>query len=139
MEAVSRGAAQAGGHVIGVTCQEIENWRSLPPNPWLKEEWRFASLHERMLALMDASDAVIALPGGAGTLAEIALLWNRLLIQAIPPRPLILVGEGWRQVFDRLFETQGVFISQPDRRWLSFAADVREAVAQIKDSRSSAA
>ena len=27
MEAVSRGAGEAGGHVIGVTCEEIENWR----------------------------------------------------------------------------------------------------------------
>jgi len=27
MEAVSRGAAEAGGHVIGVTCKDIERWR----------------------------------------------------------------------------------------------------------------
>ena len=27
MEAVSRGAAEAGGHVVGVTCEEIEAWR----------------------------------------------------------------------------------------------------------------
>ena len=27
MEAVSRGAHEAGGHVIGVTCTLIENWR----------------------------------------------------------------------------------------------------------------
>ena len=26
MEAVSRGAAEAGGHVIGVTCSDIEKW-----------------------------------------------------------------------------------------------------------------
>ncbi len=27
MEAVSRGACEAGGHVIGVTCIDIEEWR----------------------------------------------------------------------------------------------------------------
>ena len=27
MEAVSRGASEAGGHVIGVTCEDIEEWR----------------------------------------------------------------------------------------------------------------
>ncbi len=27
MEAVSRGACEAGGHVIGVTCEDIEEWR----------------------------------------------------------------------------------------------------------------
>ena len=32
MEAVSRGAAEAGGHVIGITCDEIESWRPVKPN-----------------------------------------------------------------------------------------------------------
>ncbi|MFN8411896.1 MAG: hypothetical protein U0Z26_05870 [Anaerolineales bacterium] len=27
MEAVSRGASEAGGHVIGVTCIDIEDWQ----------------------------------------------------------------------------------------------------------------
>ena len=31
MEAVSRGAAESGGHVIGVTCDEIERWRPVAP------------------------------------------------------------------------------------------------------------
>src|SRR5215831_16801474 len=29
MEAVSRGAAESGGHVIGVTCEQIEQWRGI--------------------------------------------------------------------------------------------------------------
>ena len=33
MEAASRGAAEAGGHVIGVTCQEVETWRQVNPTP----------------------------------------------------------------------------------------------------------
>ena len=33
MEAVSRGAAESGGHVIGVTCEEIEAWRKVSPQP----------------------------------------------------------------------------------------------------------
>ena len=44
MEAVSRGAAEAGGHVIGVTCDEIENWRPVAPNRWIKEEKRSLAL-----------------------------------------------------------------------------------------------
>src|SRR5512143_1618151 len=59
MEAVSKGAADAGGHVIGVTCDEIERWRSSKANPWVKEEWRYATLPERMIAMMDACDAAI--------------------------------------------------------------------------------
>ena len=37
MEAVSRGASEAGGHVIGVTCIDIEEWRGSSPNQWVKE------------------------------------------------------------------------------------------------------
>jgi predicted Rossmann-fold nucleotide-binding protein len=47
MEAISRGAAEAGGHVIGVTCDEIENWRPMRPNAWVKEEIRLATLPDR--------------------------------------------------------------------------------------------
>src|SRR5512147_722059 len=61
MEAVSKGASQAGGHVIGVTCDEIERWRSTRANPWVKEEWRCATLPERMIAMMDACDAAVVL------------------------------------------------------------------------------
>ncbi len=35
MAAVSQGAAEAGGHVIGVTCDQIEQFRPLGPNEWV--------------------------------------------------------------------------------------------------------
>ena len=35
MEAVSRGAHEAGGHVIGVTCEDIEAWRGVKANQWV--------------------------------------------------------------------------------------------------------
>jgi predicted Rossmann-fold nucleotide-binding protein len=41
-------------------------------------------LHERLLALIDGCDAAIALPGGVGTLLEIAMMWNRMIVDAIP-------------------------------------------------------
>src|SRR5215510_11672080 len=69
MEAVSRGAHEAGGHVIGVTCSEIERWRPIGANPWVKEERKKETLMERLHALIHESDAAMALPGGVGTLA----------------------------------------------------------------------
>ena len=76
MEAVSRGAAEAGAHVIGVTCDEIERFRPGKPNAWVKEEQRFPDLVQRLNALIEGCDAAIALPGGVGTLAEIMTTWN---------------------------------------------------------------
>jgi uncharacterized protein (TIGR00730 family) len=128
MAAVSCGAAEAGGHVIGVTCEEIERWRPGGANRWVAEERRFPTLHERLLALMDGGDAAIALPGGPGTLAEISLLWNRMLVNAVAARPLILIGDGWRQVFLTFYEAQSRYIPEVQRELLHFAPDVPSAV-----------
>ncbi|MDP2993622.1 MAG: LOG family protein, partial [Anaerolineales bacterium] len=83
MEAVSRGAAEAGGHVIGVTCADIEAWRPVRPNAWVQEQRRFATLQERLNELVLACDAAIALPGGPGTLTEIALTWNLMIVHSM--------------------------------------------------------
>jgi len=131
MEAASRGAAEGGGHIIGVTCAEIEDWRKSRINPWVQEEWRCMTLFERLSKLIENCQAAIALPGGAGTLVEVSLTWNLLIIQAIPPRPLVLVGPGWQSVFDQFFSSLGPFTSLPDRRLLHFAPDIHSVLHQI--------
>ena len=132
MEAASRGAAEAGGHVIGVTCDEIEAWRPVHPNAWVKEERRYPTLRKRLFALIETCDAALALPGGPGTLAEIALMWSHLLTGAIPPRPLILIGPGWKATFEQLFRSSDGYIPESQRSWLAFAGDVDEAVQRLK-------
>ena len=131
MEAVSQGAAQTGVNVIGVTCDQIEAWRPVKANAWVKEERRYPSLRQRLYALMEQCDAAIALPGGPGTLAEIALMWNHLLIASIPAKPLILVGEGWKTTFEQFFQALGEYTPAEQRKWLSFAPDADAAVDQL--------
>jgi uncharacterized protein (TIGR00730 family) len=128
MEAASKGAGEAGGHVIGVTCDEIESFRPTKPNPWVKEEWRFVTLSDRLMNLVNRCDAAIAMPGGVGTLAEISILWNQILIHAISPKPVILVGNGWQVTFEALLQAQGGFINLHDRELIRFAADVQSAL-----------
>lgn len=124
MEAVSHGAADAGGHVIGVTCEEIERWRGSKPNPWVMEEWRCGTLDERIRKLIDGCDAAAALPGGPGTLAELSLMWNRLIIAAIPPKPLILIGPEWHKSMETYITEMNGNIRANDRDWLIFAETV---------------
>lgn len=128
MEAISRGAAEAGGHVIGITCEEIENWRPTEANAWVIEEWRCTTLLERIDRLITACDVAIALPGGVGTLTEICLLWNRILIASIPPRPLILIGPAWKEVYQTFFDRFEEYIKERDRRWLLFADNNEQAI-----------
>lgn len=127
MEAVSRGAAESDGHVIGVTCSEIENWRAVKANAWVHEERRFRSLEERLHELIFNCDAAMALPGGPGTLAEISLTWNLMIINAIPEKPLILIGEEWRSVMTSLFGNLRDYIPQVQHKFLHFSKDVESA------------
>jgi hypothetical protein len=133
MEALSRGAAEAGGHVIGVTCDQIEAWRPVKANPWVTEEWHFASLQERMVALIENCDACLALPGGIGTLAEIMLTWNLLLTHILSPRPLILIGSGWQATIQKFLGEQGEFIPEIQRQWVSLSPDVDSAFQQLQE------
>ena len=128
MEAVSRGASEAGGHVIGVTCIDIEEWRGSKPNQWVKEERRKKSLIERLQALIEGCDAAIALSGGAGTLAEISLTWNLMIVESLPPRPLALIGSGWQSTFDQFFKEFYAYMPVKQQELLYFAEDVKTAV-----------
>jgi len=132
MEAVSRGAREAGGHVIGVTCEDIESWRSIKANPWVIEEIRRKTLVERLHTLIHESEAALALPGGPGTLTEISLMWNLMIVESLHRRPLILIGEGWQSVFDQLFDGLDAYVPAHQREILRFAMDVQTAVEMLE-------
>jgi len=137
MEAASKGAVEAGGHVIGVTCEEIEHWRNSGRNAWVKEEWCQTTLHERIIKLIDACDAAIALPGGPGTLAEIVLMWNRIQINVTPLKPLIIVGPGWKKIFDTLYVEQKQYLNQKYMDLLFFTNSIEEILQIISKTKSS--
>lgn len=134
MEAVSKGASEAGGHVIGVTCDEIEAWRPVAPNQWVKEQKRRSTLRERLFVLIDECDGAIALPGGIGTLAEIALTWAQLQIQPEDQRPLILLGEGWKETMETFMDVLGEYIKDADQQRIVLEPTVPRAVAWLKKS-----
>ncbi len=132
MEAVSRGANEAGGHVVGVTCADIEAWRGTRANPWVQEERRFTTLQERLNELVLACDAAIALPGGPGTLTEISLTWNLMIVASMPRKPLILVGSDWKAVMEGFFNSFTAYIPQNQRFLLQFAQDIQAAISLIQ-------
>jgi uncharacterized protein (TIGR00730 family) len=131
MEAVSRGAHENGGHVIGVTCEDIEAWRPTKANQWVKEERKHKTLSSRMMDLIENNDAAMALSGGVGTLAEIATMWNLMIVESLPPRPLILVGSGWQSTFDQFFKEFESYTHIQQRELIYFAEDVKTAVEML--------
>ena len=133
MEAISKGASSAGGHVIGVTCEEIERWRTVKPNKWVKEERRYCKLHERMLALINDCDIALALPGGVGTLTEIALMWNLSLIGSITLKPIILIGKSWKEIISSFLVLQSSYIKDHDREMITIVNEIDAALKIIND------
>lgn len=104
MEAVSRGAAGAGGVVIGVTAPTLFPDRP-GANEWTRIERPQPTLTTRLSELLDQSVAAIALPGSIGTLTELMVAWNASFIDAInqrPPRPVVAVGAGWADLVSHI-------------------------------------
>ncbi|MFN8411895.1 MAG: LOG family protein [Anaerolineales bacterium] len=87
---------------------------------------------ERLMGLIEGRDAAIALSGGAGTLTEISLMWNLMIVESLSPRPLILVGSGWQSTFDQFFNEFHSYMPIHQRELLYFAEDVKTAVNRLK-------
>ena len=132
MEAISRGASEIGGHVIGVTCDEIESWRPVAPNQWVKEQKRRSTLRERLFVLIDECDGAIALPGGIGTLAEIILTWAQLQIQPEDNRPLIVIGDGWEETINAFISNLNEYIPEGDQTRIISVPDIATALKTLQ-------
>lgn len=129
MEGTLKGVLESpNAHTIGITCDEIEAYRPGSANPYVREEIRTKTLNERIDYMTHQAEAFIALPGGIGTLAEIMLAYNQMVIGAIEVKPFILMGEAWASVFERFFAEQGWHVPPFARAMLSFVKTVDEAV-----------
>jgi uncharacterized protein (TIGR00730 family) len=129
MAAVSQGAAEAGGRVIGVTSAQIERWRPLGANPWVGEEIKYESLRDRLIHLVTTNDGIIVLPGGIGTLSEFALAWSLIQVGEISPRPLVLFGELWPEVIKAFVRPE--YVVDSHIQYLRFAETPAAAVQAI--------
>jgi len=98
MEAAAKGAAEVGGKIIGVTCSAFKRSTA---NEYISREIVTNSLDERLDTLIKLGQAYVILPGGTGTLLELAKVWefkNKGFLQA--EKPIILVGRFWKPLVD---------------------------------------
>jgi hypothetical protein len=98
MGALADGALEAKGRVIGVIPRFMGDLEWGHAGVELRV---VADMHERKRTMLELADAVVALPGGCGTLEEVleAMAWKRLGLWA---GPILLVNE--RGYFDPLEE-----------------------------------
>lgn len=107
MEAVSKGAAEHGGHVIGVIAPRLFPGRS-GANSYVSESIEATDLMGRIGTLIERADAVIALPGSIGTAAELMVAWNHNYLSRRNGQrtlPTVAVGRGWRALAETMIQS----------------------------------
>ncbi len=98
MAAFSQGIRAGGGHVRGITLECFPT----PPDNTFSEEVRAHDFFSRMQHLIEDCDAWLVLPGGLGTLSELAMSWDLRAINILKDRPLILYGDMWPGIVSTL-------------------------------------
>jgi uncharacterized protein (TIGR00730 family) len=102
MEAVSRGAKEAGGKTYGVTAEFFK----ARVNRWIDEEVRVGTWQERLFELIRVADGFVACKGGTGTLAELAVVWEMLNKSVMQGKPFAVLGDFWQPILERVREVE---------------------------------
>ncbi|MCB4455519.1 TIGR00730 family Rossman fold protein [Leisingera sp. McT4-56] len=136
MGEVARAAQKAGGETFGVIPSHLER-REVGKSD-LTTYVVTETMHERKKVMLWNADAVVVLPGGAGSLDELfeALTWRQLGLHSNPI--VILNTEGyWDKLRDLLDHvvSQG-FANQETADYLIWADTPVAAIAALRDARS---
>jgi uncharacterized protein (TIGR00730 family) len=121
MEAANRGASDAGARTVGLNI-------TLPheqfPNPYVTPELclRFRYFALRKLHFVMRARALVAFPGGFGTMDELFEILTLSQTRKMVPVPVVLVGEDyWRKLVDLDFLVDEGTIDPEDRELLWYA------------------
>ncbi len=132
MEAVCRGAAEAGGRSLGVLLAGRGEG-----NRWLTEAAIELDLSARLRRLRDESNAWIFLPHGLGTMLELVWMAESVVKAETVARRFVLLGEFWRPTVETaLAEASHPAGAGALRSCIRFAAGPAEAVAAALEERS---
>ena len=67
---------------------------------------RVKTWQERLFELIKRGHGYVACPGGTGTLVELAVVWEMLNKGAMSKRPLVVLGDFWQPVIERVREVE---------------------------------
>lgn len=128
MEAANRGADEAGARSIGLNIQ-------LPmeqlPNPYISPElcFQFRYFGIRKMHFLLRAKALVAFPGGFGTLDEVFDVLTLVQTGKINPIPIILIGQSyWQRVVDFRFLVDEGFVDPGDVELFRIVDTAAEAI-----------
>jgi len=125
MEAANRGASDVKAKTVGLNislpCEQL-------PNPYVTPElcFDFHYFAMRKLHFLQRAMALVAFPGGYGTLDELFEVLTLTQTRKVKPMPIVLVGERfWRQAvnIDFLVEEGVIDVEDRDLFWYAETAE----------------
>jgi uncharacterized protein (TIGR00730 family) len=132
MEAGNRGAYEMGVPTVGLNITlPMEQY----PNPYITPElcFRFRYFALRKLHFMKRAKALVAFPGGYGTMDELFEALCLVQTRKISPMPIVLVGRAfWQGAFDPQFLADEGVIADEDLSLFTYAETADEVWSTIR-------
>ena len=132
MQAANRGAHDAGARSIGLN---ITLPHEQAPNPFISPElcFRFHYFGLRKMHFLLRARALVAFPGGYGTLDELFEVLTLVQTGKVPRVPIVLVGAAfWRRAIDFDFLVEEGLIDAEDVRLFAVVETAQEIVAVLQ-------
>ena len=135
MECAARAVSESGGHVIGVIPSRLEQGGHA--SRYMDECITCHSLGERKQLMLAHSDAIVALPGGIGTLDEIFSVASEGTLAYHDKRVIVYNMKGFWNGLQSLLDglQQGGLMRGDYRRRICFADNLEEVVSAMRQSR----
>lgn len=134
MEAANRGASEAGAETIGLN---IVLPHEQKPNPYITPAlcFQFHYFAMRKMHFLLRARALVAFPGGYGTMDELFETLTLIQTGKIQPLPVLLFGRDyWEKLIDFDFLVEEGMISSKDLGIFQFVDDIERAWEIIRDS-----
>ena len=126
MEAANRGAQEAGGISVGLN---IALPHEQKPNPYITPDlnFKFHYFALRKMHFMMRAKALVAFPGGFGTMDELFETLTLVQCKKSKPVPIVLFGSNyWKRLFNISVMVEEGVISADDAELFKYSDSVEE-------------
>jgi uncharacterized protein (TIGR00730 family) len=99
MQAANEGAARHGPEALAnSTGIRVDLPFEQEANPYVGQVFNHKTFFSRLHHFVLVSDAFVVVPGGIGTLLELAMVWQLLQVRKLYDTPLIVIGKMWAEL-----------------------------------------
>lgn len=129
MEAVSKGASQAGGIVYGYTCK---TFGFVQGNDFLTKNIVCKNIYNRLQKLIKGSNIYIVQNGGIGTLSEVFLLLDETRKVEVKPT-IYIFGDAFKDLFFDFLHKKYKILRAKQLSNIVFCKDYFDFISKFKD------